>query len=80
MNLKLAEKCHRRNRRDDNRPVFFSLPGPKLMAIHLVSVCRPSVSTFNQLFLSNLQADLNHLSSVACLWWGIDDKFFMEIE
>ena len=43
------------------------------MILHPSSVC-PSAT--DQLCLPSLQADLNHLSSVACLWWGIDDISF----
>ena len=44
-------------------------------AYRMVS-CPLSIHTFDQLYLHSPQADLNHFSSIAYLWWGIDDISF----
>ena len=45
--------------------------GAYRMVRHLLSI-----HTSDQLYLHSLQADLNHFSSIACLWWGMDDISF----
>ena len=67
--------------------LIFSSPEPdEGEAYRMVGHLHPSVfhlssvSTFDQLYLHNLQTDLNHFSSKSCLWWGIEDiSFFADI-
>ena len=36
----------------------------------------PCINIFDKLKLHSLQADLDHFSFIASLWWGIDDISF----